>query len=103
MRGRLIRPQEDAVMFLFVFAVLLAESPKPDKDELKKVAGTWAVTGQEHGGKKTPMKELAALNMEVSGDKMTTREGTDVKDESAIVALDARAKPAEIDLKVLSG
>ena len=59
--------------------------------------------GHEHGGKKTAAKELAKLQLEVSGSKMTTREGGEVKEEDTIIALDAKAKPAAMDLKIDSG
>jgi uncharacterized protein (TIGR03067 family) len=93
-------------MLLFVLAVLLADSPKKvelDKQEVKKFAGTWAVIESEHGGKKAEKKEIAPLSVEISGDKMTTRDGTDVKEESSIVLLDPKAKPASVDLKITSG
>jgi uncharacterized protein (TIGR03067 family) len=74
-----------------------------DAAELKKFAGAWAVLSHEHGGKKTPMKELAPLAVSVAAAKMTTREKGDVKEESEVVRLDAKAKPAAIDLKITSG
>ena len=53
-----------SAMLLLVFA---AGAPKvePDKEEMKKFQGKWIVTEHEHGGKKTPMKELANLTLEV--------------------------------------
>jgi uncharacterized protein (TIGR03067 family) len=92
---------------LAVFLVLLsfADAAKAglDKAELKKLQGKWYVTRMEHGGKATPAKQLTELLLEVSDGKMTTREGAAVKEEDAVVALDPRAKPAAIDLKVTSG
>ncbi len=87
-------------------ALVLADEPKkaePDRQELKKLTGHWVVVEQVHGGKKTPLKELAALSMEVAGGRLTIREGTDIKEDSRIVELAPRAKPAGIDLKILSG
>src|SRR3954453_5042722 len=86
-------------------AVLLASEKQTDVDaaELKKLAGAWAVLSSEHGGKKTPMKQLAPLAVSVAGGKMTTREKDDVKEEAEIARLDPRASPAAIDLKIASG
>jgi uncharacterized protein (TIGR03067 family) len=84
----------------------LADAPKkaePDAQELKNLAGQWLITEQEHGGKKTPAKVLLDLAVEVAGAKMTTRERNDVKEASTIVVLDAKAKPAAIDLKITTG
>jgi uncharacterized protein (TIGR03067 family) len=92
-------------MTWLLFAVLLVSDAKADVDagELKKLAGAWAVLSSEHGGKKTPMKELAPLSVTVAGPKMTTREKDDVKEEAEIVRLDPEAKPAALDLKITSG
>jgi uncharacterized protein (TIGR03067 family) len=93
-------------MLVLAVALLLADSPKDsavDAQELKKFAGAWAVIEHEHGGKKTPRKEILSLAVEMKGEKMTTRDGTDVKEESAVVLLDPKAKPAAIDVKITSG
>ena len=90
-------------------AVLLllfsADAPKvePDKDEVKALQGKWLVKEHEHGGKKTAAKVLANLSLEVSGSKMTTRDAGNLKEGTSIVAIDAKAKPATLDLKVESG
>jgi uncharacterized protein (TIGR03067 family) len=85
--------------------VLAGNAPKPavDKDDLKKLQGTWVVVESEHGGKKAPAKELAKLVVEVSGNKMTTREVGDLMEEASITSIDAKAKPAALDLKITSG
>ncbi len=84
-----------------MLAVLLCclAADAPPKAELNKLAGHWQVTQQEHGGKKVPAKKLAALAVDVAGDRMTTREGDEVKEEARIVRLDSKEKPAAIDLK----
>src|SRR4051812_20276616 len=88
-----IRPDAKGVAMTWIFAaaVLFAADTKADVDaaELKKLAGAWAVISLEHGGKKTAMKELAPLAVTVAGEKMTTRDKTDVKEESEVVRLDA--------------
>jgi uncharacterized protein (TIGR03067 family) len=93
-------------MLILAVALLLAESPKKDaidKQELKKLAGAWTVIAHEHGGKKAALKEISSLAVTMDADKMTTRDGTDVKEESAIVALDPKSKPAAVDIKITSG
>jgi uncharacterized protein (TIGR03067 family) len=89
-------------LLLFLVA---ADSPKPepDKNELKKVQGTWLVTEQVHGGKKLPGKELAKLVVEISGKKITTREAGELREETTVILLDPKAKPAAVDLKVTQG
>jgi uncharacterized protein (TIGR03067 family) len=86
-------------------AALLACQDKSDVDaaELKKLAGAWAVQSHEHGGNKTPAKELASLSVSFAGKKTTTREKDDVKEESEVVLLDPKAKPGQIDVKITSG
>jgi uncharacterized protein (TIGR03067 family) len=91
---------------VLVGCLALTDAPKkagPDGQELKKLAGHWAVIQQEHGGKKAAAKELAALAVEIAGQRMTTREGSDVKEDTTIISLDPKAKPAVIDLKIASG
>jgi uncharacterized protein (TIGR03067 family) len=75
----------------------------PDEQELKKLAGHWTVSQQEHGGKKVAAKDLADLAVEIAGARLTTRERGDVKEGSSIVALDHKAKPAAIILKITTG
>jgi uncharacterized protein (TIGR03067 family) len=98
---------EELFMEIVLLAYLaLAEAPKasePDKAELKKLEGAWVITAQEHGGKKTPAKDLLSLSMTVEGKQMRTREGADLKEDATIVLLDPKAKPAAIDVKIASG
>src|SRR4051794_7154992 len=98
-------PRRSAAMLLVTVALLLAAGDKKDVDaaELKKFAGAWAIQSQEHGGQKTPMKELASLAVTVTGAKAVTKNGDEVAEESEVLLLDPKAKPAAIDLKVLSG
>jgi uncharacterized protein (TIGR03067 family) len=94
------------MLVVLLFALALDDAPKKaelDSQQLKKLAGNWDVTQEEHGGKKTPAKKLFNLAVEISGKQMTTREGTDVKEDATIVALDAKPKPGAIDLKIASG
>ena len=91
---------------LFTVALLTSEAPSQagvDREELKKLQGTWAVTSQEHGGKKSEATSIANLTVEVSGTKVTTRDGLDVKEDASVAHLGARAKPAEVDLKITAG
>jgi len=74
-----------------------------DREELKRLQGTWGVTSQEHGGKKSDAKDIANLTVEVSGAKVTTRDGVDVKEDASVARLDGKAKPAELDLKITAG
>lgn len=93
-------------MLLVTVALLLAAGDKKsdvDAAELKKFAGAWAIQAQEHGGRKTPMKELAALAVTVTGAKAVTKNGDEVAEESEVILLDPKAKPAAIDVKLLGG
>lgn len=84
-------------------AVSDAVPAKVDKTALKKLAGSWRLTAQEHGGKKSEKKEIATITLDVKEAKWTTRDGVEVKEESAVEVLDAKAKPAVIDLRITSG
>lgn len=92
------------VMLLSCFALVdTPKKPALDPGELKKLAGQWVVTQQEHGGKKVPAKALLNLAVEVAGNRMTTRERNEVKEGTTIVVLDPKARPAAIDLKITTG
>jgi uncharacterized protein (TIGR03067 family) len=88
-------------MLAALILVLFADAPKVDKAELKRLQGKWSVMAHEHGGMKTPAKELASLVLEVKGAQMITHEGDKLKEGTSIIALDPKAKPAAtLDLKV---
>jgi len=92
------------MLTLIVALAALAEAPKGiDEAALKKLQGSWQVTAQEHGGKRSPAKELASLTLEVARSRFTTRDGGDVKEDAEVVHLDARATPAAVDLKITAG
>src|SRR5262249_23661788 len=74
-----------------------------DAAELKKFAGSWTVTGHEHGGAKTPAKKLASLALTIDGAKTTFKDGDEVREASKVVALDPSAKPATLDFEITSG
>jgi uncharacterized protein (TIGR03067 family) len=93
-------------MLTAILLLALADGPAApvlDKEELKKLQGHWVITQLEHGGKKTPAKELLNLAVEVSGSKMTTREAGELKEDTTLTRLDAKATPPALDLKVNSG
>jgi uncharacterized protein (TIGR03067 family) len=92
-------------MLATLLLLLLADPPKLelDKEELKKLEGNWSVAEHEHGGVKTPLKDLANLSLEIAKGKMTTREAGDLKEATIIVGVDHKVKPAALDLKVASG
>ena len=94
-----------AVAFLLSSTALLEAPPAAGVDEpgLKKLQGKWQLTGQEHGGKKAAAKEVAGITLEVSKAGFTTREGVDVKEDASVVHLDAKARPAALDLKITAG
>jgi len=93
-------------MWIIAAALLIGlDDKKTDVDaaELKKFAGKWSVTAQEHGGKKAPAKQLASLALTIDGAGCTLKDGDEVREESEVVALDPKAKPAAIDLKITGG
>ena len=85
-------------MLAVLLILMLADAPKLglDKEELKKLQGNWSVAEHEHGGVKTPLKELANLSLEIAEGKMYTREGGDLKEATIIVGMDGKAKPAAL-------
>jgi uncharacterized protein (TIGR03067 family) len=87
-------------MLTALLLLAIADAPKVDQEELKKLQGKWIVTEHEHGGKKTPVKELMKLRLEVQGSKMITYEAGELKEGTTIIGLDSKAKPATLDLKV---
>jgi uncharacterized protein (TIGR03067 family) len=80
-----------------------AAPAKVDQAALKKFEGSWKLTAQEHGGKKSEKKEIATITLDVKGAKWITRDGVEVKEEAAVEALDPKATPAAIDLRITSG
>ena len=84
---------------------LFADAPKsaPDKAALAKLQGKWQLAGVEHGGKAAPVKDLVGQTVEIVGVRSTSRDGDDIKDETKIIALDPKAKPAVIDLEITKG
>ncbi|MFO0843407.1 MAG: TIGR03067 domain-containing protein [Gemmataceae bacterium] len=80
-----------------------APAAKIDREALKRFEGSWKLTAQEHGGKKSDKKEIVRVTLDVKGAKWTTRDGVEVKEEAAVEALDAKARPATIDLRITSG
>ena len=87
-------------MLAALLLLAIADTPRVDREELKKLQGKWIVTESEHGGKKTPVKELMNLSLEVQGTKMITYEAGELKEGTTIIGLDPKAKPATLDLKV---
>jgi uncharacterized protein (TIGR03067 family) len=90
-------------LVLSACASLPAAPAGVDKDALAKLQGTWQLTSQEHGGKKSDAKEIAAITLEVKGAKFTIRDGVDVKEDASVEALDSKAKPTTIDVKITAG
>jgi uncharacterized protein (TIGR03067 family) len=89
---------------IVALSMALAEGPKGiDEGALKKLQGKWQVTALEHGGKKSELKDIASLTLEVAKSRFTSRDGGDVKEDAEATLLDAGAKPAAIDLKITAG
>ncbi|MFO0880838.1 MAG: TIGR03067 domain-containing protein [Gemmataceae bacterium] len=90
-------------LILSASALLTAAEGTIPTEALKPLQGKWQLIAQEHGGKKSPPAEVATITLEITGRKMVTREGIDVKEDSRIEKLDARAKPAALDVKITAG
>jgi uncharacterized protein (TIGR03067 family) len=90
---------------LMVTTVLLA-APRGAVDvtaqDKKKLQGTWTVAAHTANGKALPAKALAGWRLTVAGDKMTTRDGSELLDE-ATCRLDASVKPRAVDLRLTAG
>ena len=94
------------LVVLTLSIALVADAPKRDpvdKASLAKLQGKWQLARVEFAGKSAPAKDLIAQTVEIIGNRTTARDGDDIKDETEIVALDAKSKPTAIDLKVIKG
>lgn len=89
-------------MTYLVLSLLVFADAAVDATALKKFEGKWVAIDGEHGGEKTSKKDLLSWALDVTGAKWTTRDGTDVKDEMVVTKVDAKEKPAAIDLKITS-
>lgn len=76
-----------------------AEKP----DVAKPLQGKWQLSVQEHGGRKSTVKETLSISMEITGRKMVTRDGIDVKEDSEIEKIESKGIPASIDIKITAG
>jgi uncharacterized protein (TIGR03067 family) len=85
-----------------LMACLALPAQAPEKEDLDLLQGKWKVLSVEANGKKAPTKETAKWNLVVSGDRMTSRDGESLMEESTF-HLDAAAKPRSIDIKIVSG
>lgn len=74
---------------------------KDDKDDLKKLAGDWQVTGWKQAGNDLDKEELAAARWSVKGDKYKFAMGENA--EEGTIKLDPSKKPATIDLTITEG
>jgi len=91
---------------LLLAALLAADATRADavdREALKKLAGKWVLTRREHGGEDADAKAIKSIRVEIDGAKMTIRDGDDVKEKTTVTLLDAKAKPASVDLEVTEG
>src|SRR5262245_33735862 len=91
---------------ILLVALLCTDPPKPaavDKEELKKLQGKWSLSRREHGGEAEAGKKLKNWQVEIAGTKITARDGDVVEEELEITHLDARTKPAAINVKITKG
>lgn len=86
-----------------VLCLLAGQGTAVDREALKGLQGKWAVASMEHGGKHSKPADLAALTLEIDGTRFTARDGVDTKEDAKVIALQARAKPATIDLQITAG
>lgn len=89
-------------MSILVLSLMVFADAGVDAAALKKFEGKWVAVDGEHGGEKTPKKELLGWSLEVTGAKWLTRDGTETRDEMTVVSLDAKEKPAAADFKITS-
>jgi uncharacterized protein (TIGR03067 family) len=92
---------------LLLFTVLPAgelgqDKPDPSAKERARLQGAWTVVSHEANGKKSKAATIAGWKLTVSGDRMTTRDGTELLDESTF-RLRPAATPRGIDLKLTAG
>src|SRR5262245_9754138 len=73
-----------------------------DKDDLKKIQGTWKFVSQEMDGKATPAEKLAKMTSTFKGDKWTVREDDTVL-QAGTHKFDSSKKPGHIDAVVTEG
>jgi uncharacterized protein (TIGR03067 family) len=91
-----------ALVLLLLLAVpaLARDEPDPEpvtttKADLKKMQGTWEIVRVERGGKDVTKDKGGALFI-FTKETLTIRDGK--RDEKATIKLDARKKPAHIDI-----
>jgi len=74
---------------------------KDDKDDVKKMEGSWKVETWEQGGTALPAEGLEGSMWTVKGDKYTFTMGGNV--EEGTFKLDPSKKPMTIDLDITAG
>jgi uncharacterized protein (TIGR03067 family) len=74
---------------------------KEEKDDAKKMEGTWVITSWEQGGFALPAEGIEGAKWTVKGDKYTFTMGGNV--EEGTFKLDSSKKPATIDLDITAG
>lgn len=91
------------MIVLLTWMMVGASEVEINKADLKLLQGTWQLHSQEHGGKKSPMKEVASITLEVKEAQFTVRDGLEVKEDAAVQVLRSKSKPASIDIKITAG
>ena len=97
-----------AYLITFFSAVLVCcHAGAQDADDAKKIQGAWEITELVVGGKKVPEKDVKGMRFLFDKDKLTIlppASDTGVVDKRTFTfKLDAKAKPAGVELTALDG
>jgi len=96
--------------YLFTFAIgvfVCCHAFAQDADDAKAIQGPWEITELIVGGKKVPEKDVKGMRFVFEKDKLTivppASDNGIVEKRTFSVKLDAKAKPAGVELTALDG
>jgi uncharacterized protein (TIGR03067 family) len=90
------------LLALAPLALLFLAAGPACADDAKALQGDWGLASLVVAGEKADAKKIAGWKLTVAGDRMTTREGVEILDESKF-KLVPTAKPKAIDLAFTAG
>jgi uncharacterized protein (TIGR03067 family) len=91
-----------AVILVFSAAALVADAPKvDDKDDVKKLQGTWQATKWMDGSEQpTPEDEVKGFTLVFKGNQVTFGKRKGVEDQGEKYAVDSSKQPKWIDIDI---
>jgi uncharacterized protein (TIGR03067 family) len=90
------------VPVLFFLGILMTTPARADeKDELKKMQGTWVPTAAEFGGQQWPEQQRKTIKLVIEDDRYTVTVAGQT--DKGTVKLDLKAKPPAMDITGTDG